>query len=270
MSALTLHWDELVTVALLGTDRRDPPPLPPGPVADLVADASAGRAPTPGEVLRTQVAALAVARRAGLQPAPPIASLAPPTDDPRPTTSPELTGLWVRMARDWPVLDDEVQLAIASSGRRTAPDLLVAALGRARTDAARHARVVRAGGALARWLLDLQPHLRPAAAKPIAADVVERLPDLPVPPDLLALATESPDRFAHHLRAEFDAGRFGPPHRAVLVNLLARVPPAALVPAARALHRTDPSRTNVGLAMALADLAALRHHLLTELEPPPR
>jgi hypothetical protein len=118
------------------------------------------------------------------------------------------------------------------------------------------------------WLIDVQPFLRPNAAKQPAASVVEQLPPLPLPTDLMALASESPRSFADHLRAEFDHGRFGPPHRALLVNLLARVPVAALEPAACALHRADPSRSNVGLALALADLAALRHHLLTELEPP--
>ena len=38
-ATLTDLWHELVTTGLLGTDRRDPPALPPGRLADTVADA---------------------------------------------------------------------------------------------------------------------------------------------------------------------------------------------------------------------------------------
>ena len=47
-------WAELVTTGLLGTDRRDPPDLPAGPVADVVADALDR---TPAARLLTAVAA---------------------------------------------------------------------------------------------------------------------------------------------------------------------------------------------------------------------
>jgi hypothetical protein len=46
----------------------------------------------------------------------------------------------------------------------------------------------------------------------------------------------------------------------VLVNLLARCRPAVLLDAADALDRTG-----VGLALALGDLARLRHRMLTGL-----
>lgn len=266
MSTLAQHWDDLVTVALLGTDRRDPPAPPPGPVGDAVADCSAGRDPSPAEGMRLQVAAAAVARRAGMRPGPVLAGIAPAPDDPRPTTSPDLARLWWRMIIDWPLLDDEVQLTIPASGRRTAPDLLVAALARSRGDAARHARVVLAGGPLAPWLLALQPHLRARAAKRPSDAEIATLPALALPADLLAMATDAPVAFAEHLRTEFDAGRFGVPHRALLVNLLARVPPAALLPAAQQLGRVAPSRSTIGLALALADLAQVRHHLLAHLQ----
>jgi hypothetical protein len=262
MSALATHWDDLVTVALLGTDRRDPPVPPAGVVADLVADVLVGTDPTPAQAMRTQVVAMAVARRAGVQPGAVLVPLAPPQADPRPVTVPELTVLWRRMIVDWPVLDDEVQLAIAASGRRTAPDLLVMALARARTDAARHARAVAAGGALARWLVDLQPQLRPRVAKPPAADVVATLPALSVPTDLMAMAAASPKLFADHLRTQFDAGAYGAPQRALLVNLMARVPASALQPVAQQLGRVSPGRSSIGIAVALADLATVRHHLL--------
>jgi hypothetical protein len=40
-ASLTEHWLELVTVALLGTDRREPPDPPVGALADLVSDSVA-------------------------------------------------------------------------------------------------------------------------------------------------------------------------------------------------------------------------------------
>jgi hypothetical protein len=145
----------------------------------------------------------------------------------------------------------------------------VMALARARADAPRHARVVHAGGALAQWLIDLQPHLRSRVAKPPAADVVSALPPLSVPTDLMAMAAQSPAVFADHLRSEFEAGAFGPPRRALLVNLVARMPAPALMPAAQQLGRVHPGRSSIGLAMALADLATVRHHLLAYVHADP-
>jgi hypothetical protein len=55
-------------------------------------------------------------------------------------------------------------------------------------------------------------------------------------------------------------------HRAVLVNLIARLRPDTLDALATALGRVDPSLPSIGLAFSLADLARLRHHMLTELE----
>jgi hypothetical protein len=63
------------------------------------------------------------------------------------------------------------------------------------------------------------------------------------------------------------AGRLVTSHRAVLVNFVARVAPITLVPLADALRRLDPALPSIGIAFALADLAHLRRHLLTELEP---
>ncbi|MCN9244273.1 hypothetical protein NGF19_26405, partial [Streptomyces sp. RY43-2] len=63
-------WEEVMTVALLGTDRRTPPWLPPGRQA-------------PGALL--DLAAVAtVRRRAGLRPAPAGARPEPSAKDTRP------------------------------------------------------------------------------------------------------------------------------------------------------------------------------------------
>ena len=58
------HWEDLVTTALLGTDRRAVPEPPDGGLADLVADLSATR-PTAdaAALLLSLVAATTAVRR---------------------------------------------------------------------------------------------------------------------------------------------------------------------------------------------------------------
>ena len=85
-------------------------------------------------------------------------------------------------------------------------------------------------------------------------------PALPLPPELAELTTADAHTFVRRLAPGFDAGAYGPAHRAVLVNLIASCRPAVLVDAADALERT-----HRGLALALADLARLRHRMLAEL-----
>jgi hypothetical protein len=48
---------------------------------------------------------------------------------------------------------------------------------------------------------------------------------------------------------------------------VARIQPASLPALVEAIGRIDPSQPTIGLAFALADLARLRHQMLTELEP---
>ena len=62
-------------------------------------------------------------------------------------------------------------------------------------------------------------------------------------------------------------GVFGLSHRAVLINLVARINPASLPAVGEEIGDVDPSLPTIGLAFALADLARLRHQMLTELEP---
>ena len=59
----------------------------------------------------------------------------------------------------------------------------------------------------------------------------------------------------------------GVSHRAVLVNVVARINPASLPALGEAIGHVDPSLPTIGLAFALADLARLRHQMLSELEP---
>ena len=156
------YWREMVTVALLGTDRRDPPVPPPGGLADLAAD---DPQPTPSQRLLQQVAGCAVAQRAGVLPGVSAQLLAPPDDDPRPVTPPVASATWRRVIADWPVLEDEWVLAVVSSGRRLAPELVVPLLARHRADATRHARVLVAAGPLGQWMIEWSPRLACAAKR---------------------------------------------------------------------------------------------------------
>ena len=262
------YWNQMVTVALLGTDRRDPPSPPSGGLADIAVD---DPQPTPSQRLLQQVAATTVVRRSGLLPAEPIATVAPPADDARPITPAGATATWRRIISDWPVLEDEWVLTVVRVGRRLAPEVVSPILARYRTDATRHARALVAAGPLGSWMIDWSPRLactaKQARNAPTTLEMVAELPALPIVPEFEQLLTATPAAAARALAAGLSAAQFGTAHRAVLVNLLARISPASLPAIATAIGRVDASSPSIGLAFALADLANLRHHMLTELEP---
>src|SRR5437870_1646750 len=92
-------WEELVTAALLGTDRRAVPELPDGAVAELVGrlDArSPGRQPDPAgrllDIAGARRAYVLAGRRPSARPAP---AAAPP--DPEPLASPAAHALLPRL-----------------------------------------------------------------------------------------------------------------------------------------------------------------------------
>lgn len=96
-------WEELVTVALLGTDRRTPPGCGPGQEAPMaLLDAAAV------ETLR---------RRAGMRPAPAAARPEPSAPDPRRPLPPAAAQRLTQLLTDRP--------GTGGGGRRgTAPDLM--------------------------------------------------------------------------------------------------------------------------------------------------
>jgi hypothetical protein len=265
-SVVTLsdYWREMVTVALLGTDRRDPPVPPTGGLADLAAD---DPQPTPSQRLLQQVAGCAVAQRAGVLPGAAAQLIAPPDDDARPVTPPAATATWRRIIGDWPVLEDEWVLTVIHSGRRLSPELVVPLLARHRTDATRHARVLVAAGPLGTWMTEWSPRLACAAKTRPVMEAIGELPELAIVPDLLPVLWASSKHAAHTIAGGLSSGVFGLSHRAVLINLVARVNPASLPALGEAIGHVDPSLPTIGLAFALADLARLRHQMLTELEP---
>jgi hypothetical protein len=259
MSVVDGYWDEVVTAALLGTDRREPPAPPDGPLADVAADALR---PDPATRMLAIVAACATARRAAFVPIAAADPLQPPDDDPRPWCPASSVATWRTIVAEWPVLEDEWVLTVVERGYRLPPDALVELLLRHRNDAVRRARVAIAAGPLATWVTAHVPALGASSRASAAAEAVTSLPALAVPPDLGELLGADAHTFVRRLVPGVAAGAYGPAHRAVLVNLVARCRPAVLVDVAEALERT-----HVGLALALADLARLRHRMLAELAP---
>jgi len=263
-TSLTEHWHELVTAALLGTDRRDPPEPPPGALADLVADSVA---PTPSARMLTAVGGCVAARRAGLQPLPPAPVLRPPEHDDRPLLPPAAARRWRRSIPAWPVLEDEWLAVVERRGWRLPPDVLVGLLRRHRTDPARRARVLRMAGPVATWLLELLPDLRSGATRRPAPGIDDPLPGLAVPPELLGLLEAGPDVVVPAVLGGLRHRAYDLTHRAVLVNFVARVRTDVLAPLASGFASPgDVPYSIAGLCHSLAELAATRAHMLEELD----
>ena len=93
------------------------------------------------------------------------------------------------------------------------------------------------------------------------------LPDLPTLPELAALLHAPAHAVAGTVTAMLADRSLGASHRAVLVNFVARAAPGTLPELAAGLDALNPSLPSIGLSFALADLARLRHRMLTELEP---
>lgn len=279
---LDTHWVALVSAAVLGTDRRDPPEAPLGDLSDLAAD---DRRADPAGRLLQQAAAVTVARRAGLCPAEAVVSdgsAGPVPFDDRPITPPLATQTLRCIVSDWPVLEDEWLLAVVARGYRLAPELVVDVLHRHRGDPVRHARARLAAGPLGEWMLARSPRLRVVSRRVAPPAEVSSLPELAVTPDLAALLAVGPDEplspsgtplleTAESLLVDpLREGRFGPAHRPVLVHALARVHPgllAHLEPRLAAIpDDVDSNPAGHLLALSLLDLVRRRATMLTELE----
>ena len=256
-ATLDEHWRELVTAALLGTERRSPPVPPVAGVADVVDDLV-----PPDEAARmlATVAAVTAVRRAAFLPLPAVERLQGPAADGRPVTPPTASATWRTVTAEWPVLEDEWMLTVIATGYRLAPDVLVAAMLRHRNDAVRRARVALAGGPASGWVADHVPALAAVNRHAVAAEALGSLPELAMPPELSKLVALDAHTFVRRLLPGFSSGEFGPAHRAVLTNLLARCRREVLPDAAEAL-----AGQGTVLALPLADLCRLRHRMLCEL-----
>jgi len=268
------HWDDLVAVAMLGTDRRNPPDAPE-PIADVVDDTVRER---PSDRMLAQVAATVAARRAGVMPGPPTRTLVPPSTDERPTIAPAAAERWYHVTTSWPVLEDEWLLAVVVGGWRLPPELVPDVLVRYRNDPVRRARAVVGCGPLANWLVELLPELsgsqgvpgvpgdgggRPA--RPDLEETLGELPELPIPSDLVVLLGATGPEISAALATAIENGDLVHAHRSVLINLLARVRPDVLADVERALGAIAPTSPGFALASVLADLAGTRRRMLDEL-----
>jgi hypothetical protein len=262
-------WDELVTVGLLGTDRRDPPDLPVGMLADVVADTLR---PNPEGRLLAAVAAITVARRSGMTPPPPRPTLLPPEPDVRPLLPGAAVARWGSIISTWPVLEAEWLAIAAASGWRPAPDLLVALLRRHRRSPTVADAVLAWAGEPAAWLVDHVPDLAPTGASPPPASPSGR--PLPVPAELEPLLAGAAQLFVAALADGLLSGHYRWSHRAVLLNAVARLDPASLSELVTALQQRrvdvddgDPDTAPLALWEALIELAETRRDMLVELRP---
>lgn len=264
------RWEELLTVALLGTDRRDPP-HGDSAIDDLVADCQ--RSTAAGRML-AQTAACVAVRRAAMAPAPSVPTLPSAEADERPPCPPSAVARWKHVVAAWPVLEDEWMLAAARRGWRLAPEIVPALLLRHRRDPVRLAQVAAGAGPVASWLIDVDEDLAGALGGGAAAliSAVQSppldLPSLPIPDDLDALRAEEPTVVGEALQLGLRSGALTAPHRPVLVNLIARLPVDSLTSVIDALDSIDPFEPCAAIASSLTDLARTRRIMLDELEPP--
>lgn len=256
-------WESLVSSALLGTDRRDPPPTPPGVIDDAVRDL---QLPDSASRLLAQVASTVAVRRGAFMPSAPLSPIALPEPDDRPPCSVRAAQRWRHVIVSWPVLDDEWLLTLITSGQRARAEVVPELLRRHRRDAVRYTRAVVAAGPLAAWLIRHCPELGRVGSTPPPADALGELPALPVPPELTELFAASGEEIGTWLLDRAASGRLSQSDRAVLINFLARLRPNELPAVASALADGAASGVaSAGLLAALGDLAHTRATMLDEL-----
>lgn len=267
---------ELLTAALLGTDRHPPPVADHPAVADLVADAAVDAAddPTaagPARRLLTTIAAAVVAERAGQTPRAALPFVIRAASDDRPLLPVAAARRWTQLRGPLAALRPEYLAAATAAGWRPSADVLVAMLGWARGSVRHHRAVLAFGDPLASWLLDLLPDLGL-----LERATGEHEQHQPVPPEIVTIfetAAERPADFAAHLVAGIGDGSYRWAHRGVLSNAVVSAPVAVLAAAAEQLTqlhddalRLGDSGGPVALCAALLELVTTRRAMLTELQ----
>jgi hypothetical protein len=255
MTTLAEHWSALASVGLLGTDRRPAPEPPPGALYDLLeADPPADQA----ESVLAQVAAVAAARRAGLRPAPALATPEPCPVDDRPLCPSAASRRLFELLDTEPILIDEWLAMATARGFRIAPDAAVALLARYRHDAARRDIVVGLAGPLAEWITaQFGPQL--GARRGVVGSPA------PLPPEFAsAITAPTEDAVALVARVVSDRTR-ARRDQPLLVRLLASVVPTSLPAHIAALdERAVAGGVTTPFVLALLDVARTRRAMIDE------
>jgi hypothetical protein len=254
-----LVWSDLVAAALIGTDRREPPAPAVGALATLALEAPPADA---AAALAQQVAALTVLGRASASPPRPPALLIPVDDDPRPMCSPAAAHLAHRIVAEWPMLEREWLESASLGGWRLSPDLVPVLLRRHRSNPQMRALVCELSGPLADWLTDHLPALAPATRRTTTA----RVP-IALPPELAAAAIADVEAMLAVLTDGLRRQRYSMASRAVVVELVVRMPIDHLPQLAEGLDALDPHLPGRGLVHHLLDLVETRLAIARELSP---
>ncbi len=247
------EWATLLNAALLGTDRRPLAPASPG-WESVVA------APDQAIELLNRAAAVATARRAGVQPqaAPTLATPAPL--DPRPVCSATAAELLVLIlgGQHEALLPEWISLC-QHAGLRVPHHLIPKLLLRGRRNPAFDHAVRPVLGPRAAWLAQAMPELGVGAApKPIPAKAVPFLPPAP-PPDSGAVVTAISGAFAER-QATWAAA---PQLRTAVASLHPEWLAALILELNRAAFNTVTERTRLDLL----GLARVRREMVAELQP---
>jgi len=177
------EWSILVNTAVLGTDRR---PLP----APAAGWESLPMSDDPALELLNRAAAVATARRAGTQAAPPPLPIEPAPPDPRPVSPPIAADLLDRMLRGaHDILLPEWMALCSVAGHQPPPHLTPTLLLRGRRNPAFDTVARALIGARAGWLADALPELGLRAAPQLPPPGTESFLPPARPPNSAAAVT---------------------------------------------------------------------------------
>ena len=247
------EWATLLNAALLGTDRRPLAPASPG-WESVVA------APDQAIELLNRAAAVATARRAGVQPQEAPLLAAPAPLDPRPVCSAGAAELLVLMlgGQHEALLPEWISLCL-HAGLRVPHHLIPKLLLRGRRNPAFDHAVRPVLGPRAAWLAQAMPELGVGAApKPLPAKSTPFLPPAP-PPDSGAVVTAISGAFAER-QATWAAA---PQLRIAVASLHPEWLAALILELNRAAFNPVTERTRVDLL----GLARVRREMVAALQP---
>ncbi len=169
------EWDALVATAVVGTDRRQPPPPQPGWDTWSQAD-------DPAVEVLDRAAAVVAARRAGVMALPPSEVLVPVAPDDARTPCPVSCAdrLQRLLAGEHPVLLAEWLDLVERHDCALPWEMLPALLLRGRRDSALDQTVRRLARGRAAWLAELVPELGVVVSPPMRRDSAPLMPPAPL------------------------------------------------------------------------------------------